>query len=129
MAYVDGFVAPILAGRKEDYLTMARAASVVFLEHGALQVVETHGDTDIPEGKRTDLWRAVAGDRAGGEGIVFSWIVWPSKAARDAGWEKAMADPRMTPDPDAPFDMKRMIFGGFDVLLDTSGDRPAGETA
>ena len=71
-------------------------------------------------GKVTDFHRAVAAEE--GEGIIFSWIVWPSKAARDAGNAKIMADPRMQPSPDMPFDMKRLIFGGFEVLLDT-GDK------
>lgn len=121
MAYIDGMVAPVLAGRKEEYLAMARAMAPIFLEYGALQVVETYG-VDLPEGKQTDLWRAVAADKAGGEGIVFSWIVWPSKEARDAGWAKATADERMQPSADSPFDMKRMIFGGFDVLFDSKAD-------
>ncbi len=53
------------------------------------------------------------------ENVVFSWIVWPSKAARDEGQRKVMADPRMQPASDMPFDGKRMIFGGFETLLDT----------
>jgi uncharacterized protein YbaA (DUF1428 family) len=125
MTYVEGLVAPVLAGRREDYLAMARRIGDLFVEHGALQVVETYGDVDLPEGKRTDMWRAVAADKAGGEGIVFSWMIWPSKAARDAGWEKAMADPRMAPEPDMPFDPKRMIFGGFDLLYDSNAEAAA----
>lgn len=118
MAYVDGFVAPIKPGRKEAYRAMCTAAAAIFIEHGATRVVECWGD-NVPEGKTTDLWRAVQADKAAGEGLVFSWIVWPDKAARDAGWEKAMADARMKPSDDMPFDGKRIIFGGFDVMLDT----------
>jgi uncharacterized protein YbaA (DUF1428 family) len=56
--------------------------------------------------------------REEGEAIVFAWVEWPSKAARDAGWEKAMADPRMDPaNSPMPFDGKRMIYGGFQVVL------------
>lgn len=84
MAYVDGFVAPVLPGRKDDYRTLCRAAAAIFLEHGALQVVECYGD-DVPHGTMTDLWRAV--QATDDEGLVFSWIAWPSRAARDAGWE------------------------------------------
>jgi len=57
-----------------------------------------------------------------GETIVFSWIMWPSKDVRDAGNQKMKDDPRMKPTPDMPFDGKRMIYGGFEVLLDTSGE-------
>jgi len=120
MAYIDGFVCPVLPGRREDYRTLSETSSQIFLDYGALQVVETFGDADVPEGKQTDLWRAVAADKAAGEGIAFSWIVWPSKEARDKGWEGCMADERMKPSPDMPFDPKRMIFGGFETLLDTA---------
>jgi uncharacterized protein YbaA (DUF1428 family) len=119
MTYIDGFLAPVFPGRREDYATMATQTAALFIEHGALQVVEAFGD-DVPEGKMTDMWRAVAGDKEGGEGLVFSWIVWPSKEARNAGWEKVMADERMKPPADMPFDTKRIIYGGFETLLDTS---------
>ena len=118
MTYVDGFVAPVSADKREAYLKMARQSAQVFLDHGALSVVETIGD-DVHVGKRTDFWRAVEADREGGEQVVFSWIHWPSKEARVAGWEKAMADERMKMQ-DMPFDSKRMIYGGFEVLLDTA---------
>jgi uncharacterized protein YbaA (DUF1428 family) len=117
MAYIDGFVMPVLPGRQDDYLTLARTASKIFLEHGAIQVVEAIGD-DVPHGKQTDFYRAVAAEE--GETIVFSWIVWPSKAARDAGMAKVMADDRMNPQDDMPFATKRMIFGGFEIAVDTN---------
>lgn len=116
MAYIDGFVIPILPGKREAYLALARTASGIFVEHGATQVVETLSD-DVPHGKMTDFYRAVAAEE--GETIVFSWIVWPSKDARNAGMAKVMADDRMKPDDDMPFDMKRMIFGGFEIVVDT----------
>lgn len=116
MAYVDGFVAPVLAGKREAYAEMAKAAAKVFLEHGAIQVVECLSD-DVPHGKVTDFYRAVAAKED--ETINFSWIVWPSKEARDAGMAKVMADERM-PSDDMPFDMQRIIFGGFEVVLDTA---------
>src|SRR4051812_32340988 len=78
--------------------------------------VECWGD-DVPHGKATDFYRAVAAEE--GEGLIFSWIVWPSREAREAGNVKVMADPRMQPSADMPFDMKRLIFGGFEVLVDT----------
>ena len=117
MAYIDGFVTPVLPGKRSTYVEQAHAMAKLLLEHGATQVVEGLDD-DVPHGKLTDLWRAVqAGD---GEGVAFSWIVWPSKEARTVGWEKAMADERMKPSADMPFDMKRMIFGGFEIVLDTA---------
>lgn len=118
MAYIDGFVAPVPAGKLDAYRALAKRAAPLFQEHGALQVVETFG-TEVPHGKQTDFYRAVAAED--GDTIIFSWIVWPDKATRDAGWEKAMSDTRMQPeDGDMPFDGKRMIFGEFSVILDTA---------
>jgi uncharacterized protein YbaA (DUF1428 family) len=118
MAYIDGFLIPVPAGKKQAYLDMAAMAAPIFKEHGALQVVECWGD-DIPDGKVTDFKMAVKAEP--GENVVFSWIVWPSKEARDAGNAKVMTDPRMNVPPDGmPFDGKRMIFGGFVPLLDTA---------
>jgi uncharacterized protein YbaA (DUF1428 family) len=116
MAYIDGFVVPVPEGKKEAYREMAAKASEIFREHGATRVVECWGD-DVPHGKVTDFYRAVAAEE--GETVVFSWVVWPSREARDAGNEKMMADQRMQPGPDIPFDMKRLIFGGFELLLDS----------
>ena len=117
MAYVDGFVIPVPHGNREAYLKVAKAMAPLFLENGALQVVECWGD-DVPEGKRTDFRRAVAAEA--GESVVFSWILWPSKEVRDAASPRVMADPRMSA-VEMPFDGKRMIFGGFAVLHDTKG--------
>jgi len=114
--YVDGFVAPVPADRKEAYLAMAAKMAAAFRRHGASRVVETWGD-DVPDGKLTDFKGAVQAEE--GERIVFSWIEWPSKEGRDEGWKKVMADPDMQPDPaNMPFDGKRMIYGGFAPLID-----------
>lgn len=113
--YVDGFVIPVPVGKKEDYRKLAELAAPIFREHGALAVVECWGD-DVPVGELTSFPRAVQCRE--GETVVFSWIIWPSREARDAGNEKAMNDPRMQmPDGGIPFDSKRMIFGGFHVML------------
>ena len=118
MSYVDGFVIPVPDGNKEAYRAVATMAAPIFLEHGATRVVECWGD-DVPDGKVTDFRMSVKA--AGGETVVFSWIEWPSKAARDAGMAKFMADPRMKENTDPmPFDGKRMIYGGFATLLDSA---------
>jgi uncharacterized protein YbaA (DUF1428 family) len=115
--YVDGFILPVPEGNREAYREMAQKASAIFLEYGAVRVVEAWGD-DVPEGKVTDYRRSVK--QADGENVVYSWIEWPDKATRVAGWEKVMADERMKPDHDKmPFDGQRMFWGGFEVIVDS----------
>ena len=118
MTYVDGFVAAVPAGRKDDYRAHAARVAALFTEFGALRAVESWAD-DVPDGKLTDFRRAVKAEPE--EAVVFSWIEWPSKEARDAGWARMMEDPRMQAQPDPPFDGKRLIYGGFAPLLDTAG--------
>ncbi len=115
MPYIDGFVTPVRTANREAYLAHAQQAAVMLKEHGVLSIVECWGD-DVPEGTLTSFPMAVK--REPDETVVFSWITWADKAARDAGWKAVMADPRMQPGAmDAPFDGKRMIYGGFEVLL------------
>jgi uncharacterized protein YbaA (DUF1428 family) len=115
MTYVDGFVTPVPIAKREAYLLHAQQAAPLFKEHGALSVVECWGD-DVPDGKLTSFPMAVKCEP--GEAVVFSWITWPSKVARDEGWKQVMADPRMQPGAiGMPFDGKRLIYGGFEVLL------------
>ena len=114
--YTDGFVLPVPQGNEGAYRDMAVKAAGKFREYGAVRVVEAWGD-DVPEGKVTDFNRAVKAEP--GEKIVFSWIEWPDKATRDAGWQKMMADPDMQHDPaNIPFDGKRMFWGGFAPIVD-----------
>ena len=116
MTYVDGFVVAVLTKDRETYTKHAEAAAVVFKENGALNVVECWGD-DVPEGKLTSFPMAVK--RKDDETVVFSWVVWPSRQVRDKGMEAVMADPRLQPDTNPmPFDGKRMIYGGFEVIVD-----------
>ena len=115
MNYIDGFVAAVPTANRDSYLRHAREAAAVFKENGALSVVECWGD-DVPEGKLTSFPMAV--QRRPDETVVFSWIAWPSRAARDAGMKKSMEDPRLQPGTNPmPFDGKRLIYGGFEVLL------------
>ena len=115
MLYVDGFIVAVPTAKKEVYRQHAQAASVVFKEFGALTVVECWGD-DVPEGKITSFPMAVK--RQDDETVVFSWITWPSRKARDEGMKNVMADPRLQPDTNPmPFDGKRMIYGGFEVIV------------
>ncbi len=116
MTYVDGFVAAVPTANKEAYRRHAADAALVFKQHGALKVVENWGD-DVPDGKLTSFPLAVK--KSADESVVFSWVVWPSKAVRDTGWAAVMKDPRMQPGANPmPFDGKRLIYGGFETLLD-----------
>ena len=120
MTYVDGFVVAVPTGNKEIYKHHAEAAAVVFKEHGALKLVECWGD-DVPEGKMTSFPMAVHCKED--ETVCFSWILWPSRDVRNDGMKKVMEDPRMQPEtnPDMaemPFDGKRMIYGGFEMIVE-----------
>ncbi|MCA8880448.1 MAG: DUF1428 domain-containing protein [Rhodobacteraceae bacterium] len=115
MAYVDGFLLAVPDENRAAYLRLAETAAEVFRDHGALRLVECWGN-DVPEGHVTSFPMAVK--RAPGETVVFAWIEWPSKEVRDAAHPKVMADPRLDGQGEIPFDGKRMIFGGFEVLLD-----------
>lgn len=119
MPYIDGFVIAVPTANKQQFIDYARKFDPVFLEFGALRVVECWGD-DVPHGKQTDFYRAVAAKED--ESIGFSWIEWPDKATRDAGMKKVMEDPRMDPtnpdNPPMPFDGPRMIYGGFAPVVD-----------
>ena len=111
-----GGVIDVLNDQRKAYRDLAARAAKIFKEHGALRVVECWGD-DVPDGKVTSFPMAVK--RKDDETVVFSWIVWPSRAARDAGNKKVFEDERMKAHgPEMPFDGQRMIFGGFEVLLE-----------
>jgi uncharacterized protein YbaA (DUF1428 family) len=116
MTYVDGFVAAVPTANREKFKTHAEDAAKIFAEYGALKVVECWGE-DVPDGTVTSFPMAVK--RKDDETVVFSWIIWPSREIRKAAWEKVMADPRMRPDTNPmPFDGKRMIFGGFEPIVE-----------
>lgn len=119
MSYIDGFVIAVPTANKDKFIAHAREGDAVFMDYGALRVVECWGD-DVPAGKQTDFQRAV--QAKADETIVFSWIEWPDKATRDIGMKKMMEDPRMDPaNNPMPFDGMRMIFGGFTPIVELGG--------
>ncbi len=116
MTYIDGFVLAVPTANRDAFRKHAEMAAPIFKEHGAVHVVECWGD-DVPDGKLTSFPMAV--QKKDDETVVFSWIVWPSRQARDEGMKKVMDDPRVQADANPmPFDGKRMIFGGFEVLVE-----------
>src|SRR5690606_6864276 len=125
MAYIEGFVAAVPAANKEAYIRHTAEAAPLFKEFGATRMVENWGD-DVPDGKVTDFRRAV--EAKPDEVVVFSWLEYPNRQARDAANEKIMSDPRMQDMAAMPFDGKRMIFGGFESFVDEAGSGKAGYT-
>ncbi|WP_426122540.1 DUF1428 domain-containing protein [Pararhizobium sp. PWRC1-1] len=116
MPYVDGFIVAVPKDSLEAYKDLARTAGKVWKEYGALSYVECIGD-DVPYGEHTSFPRAV--QATDDELVIFSWITYPSREARDEINKKVMADPRLSMDNWAmPFDGKRMIYGGFQSFLE-----------
>ena len=115
--YVDGFVVPVPRKKLQEYRRMAAKAGRIWKEYGALEFVECVAD-DVKPGKLTSFPQAVK--LKPGEVVVFSYITYKSRAARDRINKKVMADPRLAASMDPknmPFDAKRMIYGGFGVLV------------
>jgi uncharacterized protein YbaA (DUF1428 family) len=117
--YVDGFVIPLPRRNVDAYRRIARKAGKIWLEHGALEFRECVAE-DVKKGKVTSFPQSVK--RKPNETVVFSWIVYKSRKHRDRVNAKVMDDPRTTKmmeDPKSmPFDGKRMIYGGFEVIVD-----------
>lgn len=116
MAYVDGFVLPVPKRKLEAYRRMARKAGKVWKEHGALDFKECVAD-DVKRGKWTSFPRAVK--LKPGETVFFSYIVYQSRRDRDRVNAKVMKDKRIAgmDMKDMPFDARRMIYGGFKVVV------------
>ena len=118
MAYVDGFVVPVPKQNLERYKQMSNACGKIWRELGALEYRECVGD-DVKPGKLTSFPQSVNLEE--GEVVVFSWIVYESRASRDEINDKVMKDPRMEEwmKPESmPFDGKRLIYGGFEMIID-----------
>ena len=116
--YVDGFVVPVPKNKLDAYRRMARKAGRVWIEHGALQFTECVAD-DVKPGKLTSFPQSV--QLKDDEVVVFSWIVYASRAQRDRITAKVMADPRlaeMMNPANVPFDGKRMFWGGFKSIVE-----------
>jgi len=117
MSYVDGFIVPVPKASLDEYARIATIAKAVWLEHGALEYIEAAAD-DVPDGKLTSFPMSVKLEE--GELVVFSWIRYASREERDRILALVMADPRLQDvmNPESmPFDGKRMIFGGFKILV------------
>jgi uncharacterized protein YbaA (DUF1428 family) len=115
MSYIDGFVIAVPTANKDAFIAHARKFDPIFMEFGALRVIEAWGD-DVPDGKQTDFKRAVQARED--ETVAFSWVEWPDKSTRDDAMKRMMEDPRMDPSKNPmPFDGMRMIFGGFQVVV------------
>ena len=117
MKYVDGFVATVPTAKKEEFIEHCKTSHEVAKECGALSIVECWGD-DVPDGKLTSFPMAV--QKRDDETVIFSWIMWPNKAARDENMKKVHEDPRMQEAFESmPIDGARIIFGGFEVVLES----------
>ena len=116
MAYVDGFVAAVPTANKDAYRRHAEEAAGMFKKHGALSMVECWGD-DVPDGEVTSFPMAVQCRED--ETVCFSWAIWPSRSIRDEAMPKIMEEARRHFEANPmPFDGKRMIYGGFEMIVD-----------
>jgi len=129
MSYIDGFVIAVPTANKQKFVDHAKLADGVFMDLGAIRILECWGD-DVKDGKLTDFRKAV--QATDDESVVFSWIEWPDKATRDAAMAKmtemmsdpSKADPRMDPHKNPmPFDGKRLIYGGFAPVVEIGSKR------
>ncbi len=115
MKYVDGYICAVPKANREKWQEKAQTVAAMFKEYGALKVTECWGD-NVPDGEVTSFPMAVKCKED--ETVCFSWILWPSREVRDEAMPKAMSDERMKPTGPMPFDGKRLIFGGFEVVVE-----------
>jgi uncharacterized protein YbaA (DUF1428 family) len=112
--FIEAFLIPIAEGKQQELVAFESRSVPIMLDLGCTRLVEAWGD-DLPHGEVTDFYRAVAAEE--GETVVFAWMEYPDKAARDAANEKMMSDPRFADMGEPPFNGKRMIFSGFVPIL------------
>ena len=122
MAYIDGFVIPVGKTDEAKVTDHAERMDKFFIDNGAIRVVEAWAD-DVPAGKVTDFNRAVQATED--ETALFSWVEWPDKATRDAAMKKMDSNAEMMAEP-MPFDGKRMIFGGFEPIVNETAPGATG---
>jgi uncharacterized protein YbaA (DUF1428 family) len=115
MTYIEAAVSAVPNANRAVYEEFSRQTGAIFKDHGLLTLIECWGE-DVPEGDLTSFPLAVK--LQDGESVVLSWMVWPDKATRDEGWRTIMDDPRMEALGQMPFDGKRMIFGGFEPIVE-----------
>ncbi len=115
MSYVSGFLLAVSDENRERYRAHAEAAWPIFRDLGCLALRECWG-ADVPDGKVTSFPMAVK--KAEGESVVFSWMEWPDKATADHAFAEMMKDPRFEAMGEMPFDGMRMMWGGFETLVD-----------
>jgi uncharacterized protein YbaA (DUF1428 family) len=108
--YVQGFIVPVLPGKKEEYRKMAAEAGDLFKKYGATEIVEAF-EEDVKDGEVTDFRKAVSAEP--GEHVVFSWVIWPDRETCDKAGEAMQNDPEMKMPDEMPFNGKRLIYGGF----------------
>ena len=116
MAYVDAFAAPVPLANRERYIEHSGEIAAIFKEYGAINYVECWGD-ELPDGEITSFPLAVK--KMPDETVCIGWAVWPSQEFRDQAMAKLMQDERMKPENmQMPFDGMRLIYGGFEVIVD-----------
>lgn len=117
MSYYDFFCLPLKSGKEQEYKKIAQVFMAVMKDQGLISYCESVAD-DVPRGKVTDFYRAVAADD--NESVVAAYCKWPDKATRDKAWEVMMSDSRLASmnKDDLPFDGKRMFWGGFKPLVE-----------
>lgn len=114
--YVDGFIIPVKADRRAEYVTMAREFAALALKHGATRVVETWGE-DVPDGAATSFHKAI--QRQDDEVVCFSWIEYPDRETRDLCMAGLMAEPSIEDHMNSGVvGARRLIFGGFEPIID-----------
>ncbi|HWL55695.1 MAG TPA: DUF1428 domain-containing protein [Paracoccus sp. (in: a-proteobacteria)] len=117
MSYTSGFLLAVPTANKQKYVDQALSAWPYFKKFGATRMVENWG-VDVPHGKVTDFYMSTKA--TDGETVVFSWVEWPDRATADAAFEKMMSDPDMQKMGEMPFDGMRMMWGGFEPVVDVS---------
>ena len=119
MTYFDGYLVPVPSANRVAYLAAARKFDAMLIAAGARRVVECWPD-DVAHGKVTDFYRAVAAGPD--EAVLFNFVEWPDKAARDGGMARVEAELAAGPDEEGPtvFDGARIVFGGFMPVIDLS---------